>query len=442
MGPTYYQRLKHMVKDKVNSRARGKMTLKNKQPPSGRSAGGGLRIGEMERDAILAHGAMQFLKESTMERSDKSEMYISENSGQLAIANPGKNRFICQNTDGPLEFNNDTDLNALNSRTTDIHKVEVPYNVKMMIQECEAMNISLRLVTNGTPEEKPIDIKRPERFIPQDIEKRNIPDEYSLTLDTKTMIPFRMGEEVIVNNSKHPFNKALCIIEKLLEKNDYLLYVRSSDNDNQNGQMIKMNAKYLTTLTDFYKSKEPVVVDNPSKNIGDITKREYTIDELHGLRNDMDHMTYYELKQMKLDINYYTKVSGQGTGSTQDKMIIIDETQLGDLVSGGDFTKAKFHELFSGEVFSFFLNTVSSDYAMSKPLTGYEPVSPGYEPGSPKPAFSFEPRSPSPEPVSNVPSRSVTPDYSIGAPAYAPKVRVLEQSRSPSPDYAPPSKFE
>jgi DNA-directed RNA polymerase II subunit RPB2 len=434
MGPTYYQRLKHMVKDKVNSRARGKMTLKNKQPPSGRSAGGGLRIGEMERDAILAHGAMQFLKESTMERSDKSEMYISENSGQLAIANPGKNRFICQNTDGPLEFNNDTDLNALNSRTTDIHKVEVPYNVKMMIQECEAMNISLRLITNGTPEEKPIDIKRPERFIPQDIEKRNVPDTYSLTLDTKTMIPFRMGEEVIVNNSKHAFNNALCIIEKSLEKNDYLLYVRSSDNDNQNGQTIKMNAKYLTTLKDFYKSKEPAVVENPSKNIGDITKREYTIDELHGLRNDMDHMSHTELKQMELDRNYYTKVSG----STQDKMIIIDETQLGDLVSLGDFTKAKSHELFSGEVFSFFLNTVSNDYAMSKPQFGYyfDPTK------SPEPEFSFEPRSPSPEPVSNVPSRSVTPDYGVGAPAYEPKVSVVEQSRSPSPDYAPPSKFE
>ena len=94
-----------MVKDKVNSRARGKMTLKNRQPPSGRSAGGGLRIGEMERDAIISHGAMQFLKESGMERSDKYEMYVSENSGQIAIANPSKNRFVCPNVDGPLLFN-------------------------------------------------------------------------------------------------------------------------------------------------------------------------------------------------------------------------------------------------------------------------------------------------------------------------------------------------
>ena len=81
IGPTYYQRLKHMVKDKINSRDKGKVSLKTKQPPSGRAAGGGLRIGEMERDAILSHGALQFLKETMFERSDAYSFHISDKSG-------------------------------------------------------------------------------------------------------------------------------------------------------------------------------------------------------------------------------------------------------------------------------------------------------------------------------------------------------------------------
>ena len=78
------QRLKHMTQDKVNSRNTGKYTLKTKQPPSGRSIGGGLRIGEMERDAILAHGMSGFLKESMYERSDKYDCHISDYSGLIS----------------------------------------------------------------------------------------------------------------------------------------------------------------------------------------------------------------------------------------------------------------------------------------------------------------------------------------------------------------------
>jgi DNA-directed RNA polymerase II subunit RPB2 len=80
-GPTYYERLKHMVADKINYRTVGPITNKTRQPTKGRGNGGGLRIGEMEKDSILSHGAISFLKESLMERSDIYEFKVDEDTG-------------------------------------------------------------------------------------------------------------------------------------------------------------------------------------------------------------------------------------------------------------------------------------------------------------------------------------------------------------------------
>jgi len=83
VGPTYYLRSKLMVEDKINYRDTGTRTLLTHQPLGGRSVGGGMRIGEMERDALIAHGVSSFIEESFMKRADEHEVLFQSASGLL-----------------------------------------------------------------------------------------------------------------------------------------------------------------------------------------------------------------------------------------------------------------------------------------------------------------------------------------------------------------------
>ena len=91
MGPTFYQRLKHMVIDKAHSRARGPVVSLTRQPCEGRSRDGGLRIGEMERDCFLSHGISVFTKERLMDVSDPFQAGFCKTCGVLAVVNEQAN---------------------------------------------------------------------------------------------------------------------------------------------------------------------------------------------------------------------------------------------------------------------------------------------------------------------------------------------------------------
>uniref|UniRef100_A0A6C0JMS8 DNA-directed RNA polymerase n=1 Tax=viral metagenome TaxID=1070528 RepID=A0A6C0JMS8_9ZZZZ len=151
MGPTYYMRLKHMVKDKINYRALGPRTALTRQPVSGRANDGGLRIGEMERDSVISHGAADFLRESMMERGDKYYIAVCNNTGMIAVYNSSKNLFISPMADGPLKFTGTIDSNMHIENITrfgrDFSILAVPYSFKLLLQELQTINIQMRIIT-------------------------------------------------------------------------------------------------------------------------------------------------------------------------------------------------------------------------------------------------------------------------------------------------------
>ena len=153
IGPTYYMRLKHMVKDKINHRGKGPMTLLTRQPVSGKANDGGLKIGEMERDSIMAHGSAHFLNESFLVRGDEYYMAVCNHSGTIAVYNSGKNIFLSPFIDGPLTFFTTDDATKMNVNVCSRHGrsfsiVRIPYALKLLIHELQAINVQMRIITD------------------------------------------------------------------------------------------------------------------------------------------------------------------------------------------------------------------------------------------------------------------------------------------------------
>lgn len=117
-GPIYYQRLKHMVADKMHARSRGPRAMLTRQPTEGKSREGGLRLGEMERDCLIGYGASAILCERLMVSSDVFRAYICHKCGIIVY----KDMCTLCKRDDPVP-------------------VDMPYACKLLFQELMSMNI-------------------------------------------------------------------------------------------------------------------------------------------------------------------------------------------------------------------------------------------------------------------------------------------------------------
>jgi DNA-directed RNA polymerase beta subunit len=141
IGPVFYQRLKHMVNDKEHSRAIGPVVNLTRQPAEGRSRDGGFRIGEMERDVMIAHGMSKFCRERMYDVADKYALHVCKKCGMIATFNNG-DRGVMRSKQGFTVHRCNTCDNV-----TDFSYVEVPYAFKLMSQELQTINVVPRLIT-------------------------------------------------------------------------------------------------------------------------------------------------------------------------------------------------------------------------------------------------------------------------------------------------------
>jgi DNA-directed RNA polymerase II subunit RPB2 len=133
LGPTFYQRLKHLVDDKIHARSRGPITMLTRQPMEGRARDGGLRMGEMERDCLVSHGVSSFLRDRMFANSDPYAIHICTRCGLIAHADLRKHVYWCNNNDCQQQTN------------ASIVRVHIPYACKLLFQELMAMCVAPRI---------------------------------------------------------------------------------------------------------------------------------------------------------------------------------------------------------------------------------------------------------------------------------------------------------
>jgi hypothetical protein len=343
-----------------------------------------------------------------MERSDKHEVYISENSGLTGIVNPVLRRNICQSTDGPVQFSGEyLDNLSLTSDNSNVDnmKISLPYNTVLLGQECMAMSISMRLIPKSVPSHERIDLTNTS-FIPQDLLQRDKKGGKTGKFKKKAT------EFKIQQNSRND--------EKYINKmKDNEITIRNLSKlvteEECNTIASKYGMVYKVTIINTYGNQECDIVYTKPESAKNAR------DELDGRIID----GYAISVTIKGETSGYGDYGGYDTGKRAygDSSIYPGYTQYGAYVpESPDYAPPK-----------------SPDYAPPKSPV-YEPKSPVYEPKSPV----YEPKSPVYEPKSPV-YEPKSPVYEPKSPVYEPKSPVYEP-KSPeynpygaiAPDYVPP----
>ena len=276
IGPTYYMRLKHMVKDKINYRAKGPRTLLTRQTVQGRANEGGLRVGEMERDTIAAHGIMHFLQESMLVRGDEYYMAVCNKTGTIAVYNEALDLFLSPSADGPIKFEGTVDegLNVVNvsrhGRSFSI--LRIPYSFKLLMQELSTMNVQMRLITDQNVSY--LDSVARQKIKLASVVKTEMSEIKDITTEIEEQAANEVGAPLgdIVSNLESGLQTAVSGVESTVSQITEAVTAATQGQPETEGQPATDGQEAEATAADNLQEAEATAVDNLQEAVQEVEK--------------------------------------------------------------------------------------------------------------------------------------------------------------------------
>jgi hypothetical protein len=306
IGPTYYMRLKHMVKDKINYRAGGPRTLLTRQTNQGRANDGGLRIGEMERDGVLGHGMSAFLQDAMMKRGDEYKLVVCNHSGNIAVYNKELNNFYSPSVDGPIKYDmeqNTITPNIITKYGKEFSIVNVPYCFKLLMQELTAMNVQMRIITADNIDQ----LSQTSNTNLSDILKnvRNIePPNTSSTVQNKESKTKLENLEKQLKKNKINYQARLKGLKQKFSK----FNGKIPENSYYKQELNSLRNAYYTTQEEYYTLKKEIYKDDIEsilQNLQELKEQYKTVKESNNQKG---------LNNLELNFNKYKKLYKLNTG--------------------------------------------------------------------------------------------------------------------------------
>jgi DNA-directed RNA polymerase II subunit RPB2 len=306
IGPTYYMRLKHMVKDKINYRAGGPRTLLTRQTNQGRANDGGLRIGEMERDGVLGHGMSAFLQDAMMKRGDEYKLVVCNHSGNIAVYNKELNNFYSPSVDGPIKYDmeqNTITPNIITKYGKEFSIVNVPYCFKLLMQELTAMNVQMRIITADNIDQLSQTSNTNLSDILKNVRNIETPNTSSTVQNKESKTKLEKLEKQLKKNKINYQARLKGLKQKFSKFNGKI-----PENSYYKQELNSLRNAYYTTQEEYYTLKKEIYKDDIEsilQNLQEVKEQYKTVKESNNQKG---------LNNLELNFNKYKKLYKLNTG--------------------------------------------------------------------------------------------------------------------------------